>query len=135
MDIKDSLFIASAGMKVQGDRLRVISQNIANADSTGTAPGALPYRRKTISFKNTLDREMGIEKVQVDKYGVDKSQFNRKYDPAHPAADEEGYVLLPNVNTMVEMVDMREAQRGYEANMNVIEVSKSMLQQTLGLLR
>lgn len=135
MDIKDSLFVASAGMKVQGDRLRVISQNIANADSTGTAPGSLPYRRKTISFKNTLDREMGIDKVQVDKYGVDKSDFIKKYDPAHPAADEDGYVLLPNVNTMVEMVDMREAQRGYEANMNVIEVSKSMLQQTLGLLR
>ena len=135
MDVKDSLFIAAAGMKVQGDRLRIISQNIANADSTGDTPGSTPYRRKTISFKNVLDRELGVEKVVVDKYSTDKTAFNKKYDPGHPAADEEGYVLLPNVNPLIEAVDMREAQRGYEANLNVVEVSKSMLNQTLGLLR
>ena len=135
MDIRDSLFIASAGMKVQGDRLRVISQNIANANSTGDTPGAEPYRRKTISFKNTLDREMGVDKVQVDKYSTDKSDFIKKYEPTHPAADEEGYVLYPNVNSIIEMVDMRESQRGYEANLNVIEVSKAMLNQTIGMLR
>lgn len=135
MDVRDSLVIAASGMKVQSDRLRIVSQNIANADSVGDKPGATPYRRKTISFKNVLDREMGVEKVAVNKYDVDRSDFIKKYDPTHPAADNEGYVLRPNVNTMIEMVDMREAQRGYEANLNVVEVSKSMLQQTIGLLK
>ena len=121
-------------MKAQSDRLRIVSENIANADSVGKFAGDEPYRRKTISFKNELDREMGIEKVAVSDYGVDKSDFEKKYDPSHPAADNEGYVLQPNVNSMVEMMDMREARRGYEANMNIIEVSKSMLQQTIGML-
>lgn len=131
----NSLNIAGAGMKVQGDRLRIVAQNVANADSTGQTPGALPYRRKTITFKNVLDREMGVEKVAVARYGVDSSDFNKRYDPNHPAANEEGYVLTPNVDVMLEMIDMREAQRGYEANVNVIEVSKGMIQQTIGLLR
>lgn len=135
MDLTDTLYIASAGMKVQGDRLRIVSQNIANAESTGQNPNEAPYRRKVITFKNALDKELGIKTVQVNKYGQDKSDFIKKYDPAHPAADEEGYVQMPNVNMMVEMVDMREAQRGYEANLNVVEVSKGMLMQTINLLR
>jgi len=134
MDLVKSLHIAASGMKAQSDRLRIVSENIANADSVGKFAGDEPYRRKTISFKNELDREMGIEKVAVSDYGVDKSDFEKKYDPSHPAADNEGYVLQPNVNSMVEMMDMREARRGYEANMNIIEVSKSMLQQTIGML-
>lgn len=133
-DIMRTLDIAASGMKAQSDRLRVVAENIANANSTGNTPGAVPYRRKVLSFKTVLDKELGIEKVAVDKIGTDNSGFDKKFDPNHPAADAEGYVLVPNVNPMVEMVDMREAQRGYEANLNVIEVSKSMLQQTINLL-
>lgn len=135
MDLVNSLHIAASGMKAQSDRLRVVSENIANADSLGTKPGEAPYRRKVISFRNHLDKELGVDKVQVYKYGVDKSEFETKYDPGHPAADAEGYVQVPNVNTVLEMVDMREAQRGYEANLNVIEVSKGMLQRTVDMLR
>lgn len=135
MDLVNSLHIAASGMKAQSDRLRVVSENIANADSMGTKPGEAPYRRKTITFRNHLDREMGVDKVEVYKYGYDKSDFKKKYDPGHPAADAEGYVLTPNVNTVMEMVDMREAQRGYEANLNVIEVSKGMIQRTVDMLR
>ncbi len=134
MDLINSLHIAASGMKAQSDRLRIVSENIANADSVGEFPGDQPYRRKTVSFKSELDRDMGIEKVKVSKYGTDKSEFKKRYEPSHPAADAQGYVLQPNVNSMVEMMDMREARRGYEANMNMVEVSKSMLQQTIGLL-
>jgi flagellar basal-body rod protein FlgC len=135
MDLVNSLHIAASGMKAQSDRLRVVSENIANADSLGTRPGEAPYRRKVISFRNHLDKEMGVDKVEVYKYGYDKSEFEKRYDPGHPAADAEGYVQVPNVNTVLEMVDMREAQRGYEANLNVIEVSKGMLQRTVDMLR
>lgn len=135
VDLVNSLHIAASGMKAQGDRLRVVSQNIANADSLPTKPGEMPYRRKTISFKEQLDKETGVDKVKVYKYGYDDTDFKKKYDPGHPAADAEGYVLTPNVNTIMEMVDMKEAQRGYEANLNVIEVSKSMIQRTVDMLR
>jgi flagellar basal-body rod protein FlgC len=135
MDLVNSLHIAASGMKAQSDRLRVVSENIANADSLPTRPGEAPYRRKVISFRSELDRELGADKVEVYKYGYDKSDFKKKYDPGHPAADAEGYVLTPNVNTVMEMVDMREAQRGYEANLNMIEVSKGMLQRTVDMLR
>lgn len=134
MDLVKSLHIAASGMKAQSDRLRIVSENIANADSVGERPGEQPYRRKTITFKNELDRELGINKVEVARYGVDRSAFQKRYEPNHPAADAEGYVLQPNVNPMIEMMDMREARRGYEANLNIIEVSKSMLQQTIGLI-
>jgi flagellar basal-body rod protein FlgC len=135
MELMDSLFIAGAGMKAQSDRLRVVSENIANSDSTGSTPGAQPYRRKTISFHNVLDKELGVNKVETNKYGVDKSDFQKVYNPSHPAADDKGYVMMPNVNSLVEMVDMREARRGYEANVNVIEIAKSMLTQTINMLR
>lgn len=134
-DLVNSLHIASAGMKVQSDRLRVVSENIANADSTGTRPGEQPYRRKVVSFRNELDKELGIKTVRTQKYGYDESEFGKRYDPAHPAADAEGYVLTPNVNPILEMVDMKEAQRGYEANLNVVEVSKNMLERTVDILR
>ncbi len=135
MDLINSLHIAASGMKAQGARLRVVSQNIANADSLGRYPGDEPYRRKTISFKDELDRKLGVDLVDVDKYGVDNSEFEKKYDPSHPAADAQGYVQVPNVNPMVEMIDMREARRGYEANLNVVEVSKSMIMQTINMLK
>jgi flagellar basal-body rod protein FlgC len=133
--ITDAFYLAGAGMRSQGDRLRVVAENIANADSTALTPGGQPYRRKTITFKNVLDRQLGIEKVTTASYGVDSSPFKKKYEPGHPAADAEGYVLYPNVEPVVEMVDMQEAQRAYEANVNVIDVTRSMISQTLGLLK
>lgn len=135
MDLVDSLHIAGAGMKAQSERLRIVAENIANAESTAQTPGGAPYRRKVVSFKNVLDRQTGLQTVKVAGYGEDKADFRKKFDPGNPGADAEGYVLMPNVNPIVEMVDMKEAQRGYEANLNVIEVSKGMLQQTIGLLR
>ncbi|HVJ41519.1 MAG TPA: flagellar basal body rod protein FlgC [Dongiaceae bacterium] len=135
MDLNDSLFIAAAGMRAQGERLRVISENLANADSVGERQGADPYRRKTISFKNTLDKELGIDTVQVAKVGQDQSDFRKKYDPGNPAADQNGYVSLPNVNTLIELTDMREAERSYEANLKTIEAARTMLQRTVDILR
>lgn len=135
MDLMNTIAISASGMKVQSSRLRVVSENIANADSTGTTPGSAPYRRKTISFKDHLDRETGARLVEVNKIATDSSQFNRKYDPTNPAANAEGYVLTPNVNTIMEMMDMREARRGYEANLNVIEASKNMMSQGINIIR
>jgi len=135
VEIVNSLYIAASGMKAQSDRLRIISQNIANVDSEPTQPGELPYRRKIISFRNELDKTMGVELVKVSRYDTDKSEFGKRYDPGHPAADEKGYVQTPNVNSMIELVDMKEARRAYEANVDVIEVSKEMLSQTVNMLR
>jgi flagellar basal-body rod protein FlgC len=131
----NSLHIASAGMEVQSTRLKVTAQNIANADSIAETPGGDPYRRKIVTFRNVFDREMGIDKVQVKKVGLDDSDFKLKYEPGHPSADADGYVAYPNIEPMVEMMDVREAQRSYEANLHVIEMSKRMLQQTVDLLR
>ena len=135
MDLMESLMISAAGMRAQGQRLRVVAENLANADSVSELPGGDPYRRKTISFKNQLDRELGMETVQVSKVGEDPSDFRMKYDPGNPAADAKGYVKLPNVNSLIEMSDMREAQRSYEANLRAIEVARSMLQRTIDLIR
>jgi len=135
MDLMESLMISAAGMRAQGQRLRVVAENLANADSVAEVPGGDPYRRKTISFKNQLDRELGMETVQVSKVGEDPSDFRMKYDPGNPAADAKGYVKLPNVNSLIEMTDMREAQRSYEANLKAIEVARNMLQRTIDLIR
>lgn len=134
-DLLKTLRISAAAMKAQGTRLRVISENIANADSLAQEPGRSPYRRKIVTFKNELDRSIGIRTVSIDKIKTDKSDFEKRFDPNHPAADADGYVLIPNVNTLIEMMDMREAQRSYEANLNVIKSSKAMLQGTIDLLR
>jgi flagellar basal-body rod protein FlgC len=135
MDLINSIKISTAGMRVQGTRLRVISENIANADSLPDGPGDDPYRRKQVSFKNVLDRSIDGRRITVDKILVDKTDFEKKFDPQHPAADENGYVAVPNVNPLVEMMDMREAQRSYEANLSIINVSKSMLTRTIDMLR
>ncbi len=135
MDLNESLMVAAAGMRVQGERLRVISENLANADSVAEKPGGDPYRRKTISFKNALDKHLGIETVQVAKVGQDKSDFRKKFDPGNPAADSTGYVTMPNVNTLVELTDMREAERSYEANLKTIDAARTMLQRTIDILR
>jgi flagellar basal-body rod protein FlgC len=133
--VVDAFYLAGAGMRTQGDRLRVVAENIANADSTGLTPGSEPYRRKIITFKNVLDREMGIDKVTVASYGTDSSPYKKKYEPGHPAADASGYVLYPNVDMAVEMVDMQEAQRAYQADVSVIDTTRNMISQTLGLLK
>lgn len=135
MDLIKAMKLSTAGMRVQGTRLRVISENIANADSMPDRPGDMPYRRKHITFKNILDRNLDAKRVVVDKIKYDKADFDKKFDPQHPAADEDGYVLVPNVNPLVEMMDMREAQRSYEANLSIIQVSKGMLNRTIDMLR
>ncbi|HEV8392600.1 MAG TPA: flagellar basal body rod protein FlgC [Dongiaceae bacterium] len=135
MDLMESLMISAAGMRAQGQRLRVVAENLANADSVSEVAGGDPYRRKTINFRNALDKELGLETVQVGKVGVDPSDFRMKYEPGNPAADAKGYVKLPNVNTLIEMTDMREAQRSYEANLRAIEVARTMLQRTIDLIR
>ncbi|MBL8669778.1 MAG: flagellar basal body rod protein FlgC [Alphaproteobacteria bacterium] len=134
-DLIKSMKISAAGMKTQGIRLRVVSENLANAQSTAANPGANPYRRKVVSFKNALDRELGVETVRLRKITTDKSPFTIRYEPGHPAANSEGYVAYPNVNPLLEMTDMREAQRTYEANLNVMETSRSMVQRTIDMLR
>jgi flagellar basal-body rod protein FlgC len=127
--------IAASGMTAQTTRLRVISENVANADSTGTNPGEDPFRRKTISFSEMVDRDSGATLVEVDRIGRDQSDFRLDYDPSHPAADETGYVKRPNVDPIIEMANMREASRNYEANMNMFEAGRRMRGQMLDLLK
>lgn len=134
MDLVKALQISAAGMQAQGVRIRVISENIANADSLATSPGGQPYQRKTVSFTDQLDRALGVETVRVSQIGVDPTAFTKRFDPHHPAADASGYVLVPNVNPLVEMVDMQEAQRSYQANLSVLQSARTMLRQTADLL-
>jgi flagellar basal-body rod protein FlgC len=135
MDLTQSLFVSAAGLKVQGERIKVIAQNLANADSMASTPGGDPYRRKMVTFRSVLDRELGVPTVQLDRIIEDKTEFQKRLDPAHPAADAQGYVKLPNVNALIELADMRSAQRSYEANLKAIEASRTMLQRTVDILR
>lgn len=135
MDLQNVMAISASGMKAQGVRLKVIAENLANANTTAETPGDLPYRRKVVIFKNELDRALGTDTVRAAKIDVDKSDFQRRYDPTHPSADAEGYVLLPNVNSIIESMDMREAQRSYEANVSVVEAARTMLSRTIEVLR
>lgn len=134
-DISKAARIASAGMKAQSKRLRVVAENMANADSLPATPGADPYRRKMVTFRSELDRDMNADLVKVDRTIRDMSDFGRKYEPGHPAADANGYVATPNVNPLVEVMDLREAQRSYEANMSVISMSREMTSKTIELLK
>jgi flagellar basal-body rod protein FlgC len=134
-DLTHAMHISAAGLKAQGERLRVISENIANAGSTALTPDEEPYRRKLVTFGNELNRELGTNLVEVRKVARDSSEFNLRYQPGHPAADASGYVKISNVNTLIEMTDMREAQRSYQANLKVLEVARGMLQRTIDLLR
>jgi flagellar basal-body rod protein FlgC len=135
MDFLKSLSIAAAGLKAQSGRMRVISENIANADSTAQRPGADPYRRKIPTFRAEMDRALDASVVAMGRVRTDPSEFRVKHEPGHPAADPNGYVKYPNVNSLVEMTDMREAQRSYEANLNVIGATRRMIQRTIDLLR
>jgi flagellar basal-body rod protein FlgC len=135
MDLNKTMMISASGMRAQSRRLRVISENLANTNSTSRMPGGEPYRRKVMTFRTELDRNLGVELVKPGKVTRDPTEFSLKYDPAHPAADANGYVKLPNVNGLIEMMDMREAQRGYEANLKVIEAARGMLKLTIEALR
>lgn len=134
-ELKTSMNISASALKTQGQRMRIIAENLANANSTGRTPGEDPYRRQTIFFRNVMDRELGVKTVRVDKIGRSDEAFPQRYDPAHPAADQNGYYRLPNINTLMEQQDMKEAQRSYEANLTVIEAAKAMAQRTLDVLR
>jgi flagellar basal-body rod protein FlgC len=127
--------IAASGLRAQAGRMRVISENIANADSTPANANADPYRRKIPTFNTELNRSLGARTVELGRIETDKSDFRLKYEPGHPSADANGNVKYPNVNSLVEMTDMREAQRSYEANINVISARRRMIQRTIDILK
>ena len=129
------MLVAAAGMRAQAERWRIIAENLANASSSATKPGEDPYRRKIPVFKAELDRATGVETVKMSRVAKDMSDFREQYMPGHPAADSRGYVKMPNVNSLVEMMDMREAQRTYEANLSVIDNTRAMLARTVDLLK
>ncbi len=135
MSFDAAMRTAVSGLRAQTQRLRVVAENLANLDTTSTTPGGDPYRRKTISFHSRLDEASGANTVAVKQIGRDYSSFKRTYEPGHPSADADGYVLRPNVTSMVEIMDMQEAQRSYEANLTMLTGARSMLQRTIDLLR
>jgi flagellar basal-body rod protein FlgC len=135
MDFIKSIAIAATGMRAQAGRMRVISENIANADSTATTPGGDPYRRRIVTFHTELDRELGGQVVALGRVATDNSDFSVRHEPSNPVADAKGDVKYPNVNALVEMTDLRDAQRSYEANINVITATRRMLQRTLDILK
>ena len=135
MDLATSMIIAASGMRAQSSRMRTIAENIANANSTAQTPGGEPYRRKVATIKSDFDRDLGATLVDSGKPVADTSDFRQQYDPGNPAADKKGYVKLPNVNSLVEIMDMREAQRSYEADLDVMSATKSMLSRTIQLLQ
>ena len=134
-DFLSSLKIAATGLHAQSARMRVIAENLANADSVGKTPDEEPYRRKIPTFKAVMDAEAGGTVVKIGRIALDQSDFESRYEPGHPAADESGFVRYPNVTSLVETMDMREAQRSYEANLNVVTVTRQMLGSTLDILR
>ncbi|HXZ47305.1 MAG TPA: flagellar basal body rod protein FlgC [Pseudolabrys sp.] len=135
MDFLKTLTIAASGLRAQAGRMRIISENIANADSTPQRAGADPYRRKIATFRSELDRTLDTQLVELGKVQTDSSDFRLKYEPGHPAADVNGNVKYPNVNSVIELTDMREAQRSYEANINVISATRRMIQRTIDILK
>lgn len=135
MDLTTSMALAASGMRAQSGRMRVIAENIANANSTAQVPGGEPYRRQVATVTSAFDRELGATLVEAGKSVPDMSDFREQYDPGNPAADTRGYVKLPNVNPLIEIMDMREAQRSYEADLSVMDATKTMLSRTVDLLR
>jgi flagellar basal-body rod protein FlgC len=144
MDLDNALRVSAAGLRAQSTRLRVVAENLANKDSTGSSPGADPYRRKTVTFGAHVERGLAgnggggggaVSTVKVSRVGTAPGEFTETYDPAHPAADARGYVKRPNVDSLVEMMDMREAQRSYSANVSVLEVTRGMLTRIIETLR
>lgn len=134
-DMMATLDVAASGLRAQTSRMRIIAENLANAQSTSQVPGGDPYRRRVPTFKSVMDRETGAQEVKMDGVKPDKGDFSRRFDPGNPGADKNGYVKMPNVNSLVEMMDMREAQRAYEANLNIVESARAMMSRTIDLLR
>jgi flagellar basal-body rod protein FlgC len=135
MDLKNSVEVSASGLRAQSLRMRIIAENLANADSVATTAGGQPYRRKIASFESEVDRATGAEGVRIRGIEGDQSAFGRVYQPGNPAADAAGYVLKPNVNSLVESADMKAAQRAYEANLNAIEAAKGLTMRTIDLLK
>ena len=135
MDLDKALRISAAGMAAQSTRLRVVAENLANRDSTGETPGADPYRHRTVTFADRLDRASGTRTVNVSRVGQAQREFPRRFGPSHPAADAQGYVKTPNIDSLIEVMDMREAQRSYNANLSVLETTRGMLSRTIEALR
>jgi flagellar basal-body rod protein FlgC len=135
MELNKALAISASGMDVETTRLRVIAENLANENTTGSSPGADAYRRKTVTFGSRMDQAVGAELVNVSKIGQDMSDLPLRYDPSNPAANGDGYVKLPNVTSFVEMMDMRDAERSYEANLAVMQTTRSMLSRAIDLLK
>lgn len=134
MDFKTTLAVSASGLRAQQSRMKTIAENIANADSTATTPGGDPYRRQIPVMENTFDQELGATVVKAEKPIADQTPFPMKYDPGNPMADGKGYIKEPNVQALVEIMDMRDAQRSYEAGLNAMDATKSMLSQTISLL-
>lgn len=135
MELDRALRISASGMEAQSSRLRVVAENLANRDTSSEVAGGDPYRRKTITFTNRFDRALGANIVRVSRLGTAPGEFQTRFDPGHPAADSKGYVKVANVNSTTEVMDMREAQRSYSANLSVLEVTRSMLTRTIEALR
>jgi flagellar basal-body rod protein FlgC len=135
MDFLKSIAIAASGLRVQAGRMRIISENIANADTTASTQGGNPFRRKIPTFTSQIDRTLDMPVVALGPIRTDPGEFQLKHQPGHPAADANGNVKYPNINPLVEMTDMREAQRSYEANLNVIGATRRMVQRTLDILK
>ena len=135
MDFLKSIAIAASGLRAQAGRMRVISENIANADSTAPRPGAEPYRRKIPTFRTEIDRALDAQVVALGRVRTDPTEFRLKHEPGHPSADANGNVQYPNVNSLIEMTDLKGAQRSYEANINLITASRRMIQRTIEILK
>jgi flagellar basal-body rod protein FlgC len=127
--------IAASGLEAQSKRMRIVSENLANAQSTGQTPGADPYARKTITFSGEVDSDTGVNFARVESIETDTAPFRIEHNPGHPAADAKGYVKMPNVNTLIELADMREAGRAYDANLQTIKQAREMISMTIDLLR
>jgi flagellar basal-body rod protein FlgC len=135
VDFLKSIAIAASGLRAQAGRMRIIAENLANSDSTAQQPGADPYRRKIPTFRSEVDKTLDAQVVALGRVRVDQSEFRLKFEPGNPSADANGNVKYPNVNSLIEMTDMREAQRSYEANLNLIGASRRMIQRTLDILK
>jgi flagellar basal-body rod protein FlgC len=135
MELMNSLKVAASGLRAQSSRMRVIAENLANSNSTANQKGVDPYRRQIPTFITELDRASGATIVRPGNTLLDSSDFGSRYEPGHPAADERGYIQTPNVNSLVETMDMREAQRSYEANLNIVTATRQMLARTIEILR
>lgn len=133
--LQSALKVAASGLSAQSMRLRIVSENMANVQSTGKTPASDPYQRKTVTFRTHLDHETGVQSVRVAEVGKDNADFLTEFDPSHPAADASGYVKYPNVNMVVEMGDMREANRSYEANLQVVKQARELIAMTIDLMR